>query len=116
MARFVAGDHHGAGAGFGHRPGIDHRNAEPVLERGVVARIDAGCETEPHMMRPVVRGRFETQQHGWHHAEAVQNCCFGFAHRLPPVPRMEPVEWDDAAAREHHGECRISHRIDVGHR
>ena len=48
MPRLVAGDDHRAGAGLGHGPGVDHRDAEPLLERSVVARIDAGREAEPH--------------------------------------------------------------------
>ena len=44
MPRFVARDHHRAGAGFGHGPGVDHRDAEALFERGVVARIDAGAK------------------------------------------------------------------------
>jgi hypothetical protein len=51
---FMAGDYDGTRAGLGHRPGADRRNAEPFLERGVVARIDARREAEPHVMRPII--------------------------------------------------------------
>ena len=41
----------GAGAGLGHRPGLDQRKAEARLERLLMAWIDAGAEAEAHAVR-----------------------------------------------------------------
>ena len=54
LPRLVVGDHHRAGAGFRHRPGLDQREAEARLERRMQAPVDAGAEAEAHAVVAVV--------------------------------------------------------------
>ena len=51
MARPAGRGGDGAGAGLGHRPGLDQRKAEAALEILLMARIDAGAEAEAHAVR-----------------------------------------------------------------
>ena len=44
-------------AGLGHRPGLEQRKAEALLERRVVARVDAGAEAEAQLVLAVELAR-----------------------------------------------------------
>ena len=60
-------------AGLGHRPGLDQRKSEALLERFLMTRIDAGAEAEAHAVRRVGLLALELQQDRRHHAEIVDH-------------------------------------------
>ena len=75
VARFLVGGDDGAGAGFGHRPGFDQREAETLLERRVQLAVDAGAESRNG---PCGRGRAPRRvghQDRRHDAEVVDDGC-----------------------------------------
>ena len=46
VARLAVGHDAGGRASLGHRPGFEQREAEALLERGVVALVDTGAEAD----------------------------------------------------------------------
>ena len=116
VARLPGGDDDGAGAGFGHGPGLDQRKAEPRLE-GIVQRlVDAGTETEANTVAFVVVAFGRTHQHRRHHAEIMHDGGAALPDVGPPALGVETVERDQAAAGGHHRHGGIGHRVHMEHR
>ena len=116
MARLLVRHDAGRRAGLGHRPGLEQRKAEALLEGRVMAPVDAGAEAEAQFVLAVCLERRRRQQQGRHHAEVVGDGGATVAHALPPGARMEAVELDQAATRQDRGHCRERHRVHVAER
>src|SRR5438552_8603460 len=100
-----------AAASLGHRPGLDQREAEALLEYGVVLRVSVGAVAEAHAMAAVLRAGRALQQDRRHHAEIVDDRGARVDDIAPPSLRMEAIELHHAAGSEDHRHCRYGERI-----
>ena len=116
VARLAVRHDAGGRAGLGHRPRLEQRKAEALLERRVVARVDAGAEAEAQLVLAVELARRRREQHRRHDAEVVDDRRPAVANALPPRARMEAVELDDAAAGEDRRHRRERERVHVAER
>ena len=116
LARFVIGADHRTGAGLGHSPGLDQREAEAPLEWPMQTWIDASTKSKSHLMIPVSHRRWCLHQDRLHYSQIMKASCPAFPHTGPPTGRVKTIERNQTAACHHHCHHRACHCVHVKHR
>ena len=91
---------------LGHAPDLDQGKAEPLLEYRMQLRLDAGAQSEAHLVRAVFGARRLSQQQRHDHAQIVNDRCPSLGDLLPPALRREAIGLNLAVARQHGAEER----------
>src|ERR1700736_5351116 len=100
-------------AGLAHRPEFHERKAEPFLAFGMLRGIDAGAETEPHLMLPLLRTRRQLEQHVRDYALIMHRGDAAVDEILPPGAAMEPVRKEQGSAGDEHAGHRNAEAVGV---